>query len=262
MQTTEKSRQCWQGDFYRGSLCCHQATSSLWRYTHLMDHELIDNPKSNPQWVLRIHSQYGDPLSHKQSTRVALCDPHRVSIVPLTISSLEHHTISLRASTESQVTKPSWRWQPPRVTSTTSLQHEHLVPLDAISQCNRTRIVHSHNWMITIKHMWVRGFTITLQAWTLSLKGAQLQPRPATTSIYSPKGWNSCCPFIGQNTWAPNALQGATGRSNLVSRCSGDNHMSLPVWTRPLPPTANMLLTLANTTWILGYHPQHGIRVY
>ena len=31
-------------------------------------------------------------------------------------------------------TKPSRRWQPSRVTSTTSLQHEHLVPLDAISQ--------------------------------------------------------------------------------------------------------------------------------
>jgi hypothetical protein len=32
--------------------------------------------------------------------------------------------------------KPSRKWQPPRVTSTTSLQHEHLVPLDAIIQCN------------------------------------------------------------------------------------------------------------------------------
>ena len=41
---------------------------------------------------------------------------------------------SLHASMET-TTKPSRRWQPPRVTSTTSLQLEHLVPLDAISQC-------------------------------------------------------------------------------------------------------------------------------
>jgi hypothetical protein len=33
-------------------------------------------------------------------------------------------------------TKPSRRWQPPRVTSTIGLQLEHLVPLGAISQCN------------------------------------------------------------------------------------------------------------------------------
>ena len=75
-------------------------------------------------------------LFTSRSTRVALRDPRGVSTVPLTISSLEHRTISLRASTETQATKPSRRWQPPRVTSTTGLQHEHLVPLDAISQCN------------------------------------------------------------------------------------------------------------------------------
>jgi hypothetical protein len=33
-------------------------------------------------------------------------------------------------------TKPSRRWQPPRVARTTGLQHEYLVPLDVISQCN------------------------------------------------------------------------------------------------------------------------------
>ena len=33
-------------------------------------------------------------------------------------------------------TKPSRRWQPPRVTSTIGLQQGHLVPLDEISQCN------------------------------------------------------------------------------------------------------------------------------
>jgi hypothetical protein len=33
-------------------------------------------------------------------------------------------------------TKPSRRWQPPRVKSITGLQLEHLMSLDAISQCN------------------------------------------------------------------------------------------------------------------------------
>jgi len=123
-------------DFLPRFTCFPASYSSLWRYTHLMDHELIGNPKPNPQRVPHIHSQDGDPPSHKQSTRVALRDPRGVSTVPLTISSPEHRTISLRASTESQATKPSRRWQPPRVTSTTGLQHEHLVSLDAISQCN------------------------------------------------------------------------------------------------------------------------------
>jgi hypothetical protein len=51
---------------------------------------------------------------------------------------------SLRATTET-TTKPSRRWHPPKVTSTTSLQLEHLVPLDKISQYNRTRITHSQS---------------------------------------------------------------------------------------------------------------------
>jgi len=148
MQTTEKSRQCWHGDFYRGSLGCHQTMSSLWRFIHLMD-ELIGISKPNPQWVPHIHSQDRDPLSHKQSTRVALRDPRRVSTVPLTISSPEHRTISLRASTESQAIKPSRRWQPPRVTSTTGLQHKHLVPLNAISQCNAVEsLTHTIEWSL------------------------------------------------------------------------------------------------------------------
>jgi hypothetical protein len=71
-----------------------------------------------------------------RSTRVALHNPRGVGIVPLTKPSPKPRTISLRASTEPQSTKPSRRWQPPRVTSTPALQHEHLVPLDAISQSN------------------------------------------------------------------------------------------------------------------------------
>jgi len=101
-----------------------------------MDYELIGKPKLNPQRVLHIHSQDWDPPSHKPSTRVTLRDPHGVSTIPLTISSSEHRTISLHALMESQATKSSRKWQPPRVTSTISLQYEHLVPLDAISQRN------------------------------------------------------------------------------------------------------------------------------
>ena len=71
-----------------------------------------------------------------RSTRVVLHDPHGVSTISLTNLPSEHCTIFSCASMKSQATKPSRRWQPPRVTSTTGLQLEHLVPLDAISQCN------------------------------------------------------------------------------------------------------------------------------
>ena len=71
-----------------------------------------------------------------RSTRVALRDPREVSTIPLTNPPLEHRTNFSRASTESQATKPSRRWQPSRVTSTTVLQLYHLVLLDATSRCN------------------------------------------------------------------------------------------------------------------------------
>ena len=64
------------------------------------------------------------------STRVALHDPRGVSTIPLINPPPEHHTIFSRASIESQATKPSRRSQPPRVTSTTGLQLDHLVPLE------------------------------------------------------------------------------------------------------------------------------------
>jgi hypothetical protein len=88
-----------------------------------------------------------------RSTRVALRDPYGVSTIPLTNPPPEHRTIFSHASMESQATKSSRRWQPPRVTSTIGLQLDHLVPLDALSQCNRTRITLTLNRMITIKHM-------------------------------------------------------------------------------------------------------------
>jgi hypothetical protein len=73
----------------------------------------------------------GSSMTH--STRVALRDPCGVSTIPLTNPPPEHHTIFSCVSTELQATKTSRRWQPPRVTSTTGLQHDHLVPLDATS---------------------------------------------------------------------------------------------------------------------------------
>ena len=95
--------------------------------------------------------------SMTRSIRVALHDPRGVSTILLTNPSPEHRTIFLRASTESQATKTSRRWQPPRVTSTTGLQLDHLVPLDATSRRNRTRIAHSLDWMNTINLKRVRG---------------------------------------------------------------------------------------------------------
>jgi hypothetical protein len=107
--------------------------------------------------------------------------------MPLTMPSLEPRTIFLRALTEPQATKLSRRWQPPGVTSTTGLQYEHLVPLDAISQSNALGIALTRN-RIALLQARVRGSPSTPQAWTLSLKGAKLVPRLATHSFYSPKG--------------------------------------------------------------------------
>jgi hypothetical protein len=80
----------------------------------------------------------GSSMTH--STRVALRDPHGVSTIPLTklLRSLAQSSCELRQSH-----KPSRRWQPPRVTSTTGLQHDHLVPLDAIFQSNALESTHS-----------------------------------------------------------------------------------------------------------------------
>jgi hypothetical protein len=69
-------------------------------------------------------------------------------------------------------TKPSRRWQPPRVTSTTSLQLDHLVPLDATSWCNT---LESHSLAIesySCKHKWIRGIQAHLHK-PPRLKGAQ-----------------------------------------------------------------------------------------
>jgi hypothetical protein len=83
-------------------------------------------------------------------TRVVLRSSHGTSTMPLAISSPKHRTISLWTSTET-TTKPSRRWQP-QSNKPTGLQDDHLVPLDATSRCNRTRIAHSLDRMNTINH--------------------------------------------------------------------------------------------------------------
>ena len=99
--------------------------------------------KPSPHVGRRKNLPTSEGSSMTRSTRVAHRDPYGVSTIPLINPPPEYRTIFSRALMESQAYKPYRRWQPPRVTSTTGLQHEHLVPLDAISQCNRTRITHS-----------------------------------------------------------------------------------------------------------------------
>jgi hypothetical protein len=120
------------------------------------------------------------------STRVALRDPSGVSTIPLTNPLPEHRTIFLRASIESQATKPSRRWQPLRVISTTDLQLDHLVPLDATSRWNRNRITHSFDRMNTIKLKWVRGLPSTTTQATKASVCSSTSLRPAKGVFISP----------------------------------------------------------------------------
>ena len=102
---------------------------------HLVVRRLIDiTRQARTSSAARTYPE-GEGSSMTRFTKVAICDSRGVSTVPLTSSSLERRTSLLWALTET-TTKPSRRWQPPRVTSTTGLQLDHLVPLDAISQCN------------------------------------------------------------------------------------------------------------------------------
>jgi hypothetical protein len=79
--------------------------------------------------------------------------------------------------------KPSRRWRPPRVTSTTGLQLEHLVPLDATSRCNRTRITHFAMDSQSSKHKRVRGLRNQATLVATHAQGAQLQPSRPTSLL-------------------------------------------------------------------------------
>jgi hypothetical protein len=97
--------------------------------------------KAKPSTGAAHPTQDGDPPSHEQSTRVANYDLPRGRLKNPS-QSFSGASYNLLTSFDG-ATKPSRRWQPLRVTSTTGLQQEHLVPLDATSRCNHTRITHS-----------------------------------------------------------------------------------------------------------------------
>jgi hypothetical protein len=117
-------------------------------------------------------------------TRVALHGSRGASIMPLTklFSGAPHKLLA--GFDRDHSTKPSRRWQPPRVISTTSLQLDHLVPT---SRCNA---LESHSLAIGLyscKHKWVRGLPRTPQAWTLSPKGGQPAKCPSPPLFIAPK---------------------------------------------------------------------------
>jgi hypothetical protein len=68
--------------------------------------------------------------------RVALRGSHGVStMILIKLFSRAPHKL-LAGFDGDHATKPSRRWQPLRAMSTTGLQLDHLVPLDATSRCN------------------------------------------------------------------------------------------------------------------------------
>jgi hypothetical protein len=77
-----------------------------------------------------------------RSTRVALRGSCRPSTMPLIkLFSGASHKL-LMGFNGDHATKTSRRCQPLRVTSTTGMQLNHLMPLDAITQCNALEITH------------------------------------------------------------------------------------------------------------------------
>jgi hypothetical protein len=111
---------------------------------HLVVRRLIGTtPSSHIECCKNLPTSEGS--STTCSTSVALRGSRRLVRYPSQILSRSPAQSSCVLHDRELATKPSRRWQPPRVTSTTDLQHEHLVPLDAISRCNCTRITHSQS---------------------------------------------------------------------------------------------------------------------
>ena len=147
MQTNGKTRMTWRF-FSRGSRACQHANPRC------MDRSLGGSVANwhhtkPTRWAPQEPHGPSEGSSMTHSTRVALCGSRGVSTIPLTISSPKHRTIFSRASMGSQATKPSRRWQPPRVISTTGLQHDHQVPLDTTLRCN-TLESHSLTYRIAL----------------------------------------------------------------------------------------------------------------
>jgi hypothetical protein len=126
-------RQCWYGDFLPRFTWLPPSYVPIVSTTHLMVRRLIGiTRQARTSGTARTYPE-SEGSSMTRSIRVALRNPHGVSTIHLTNPPPEHRTIFSRASTESQATKPSRRWQPLRVTSITGLQLDHLVPLNATS---------------------------------------------------------------------------------------------------------------------------------
>jgi hypothetical protein len=158
--------------FFRGSRICQYASP------HCVDCSLgglaanWHHPPS-PHIGYRKNLPTIEGSSMTRSTRVALRGSCGASIIPLTITSLEHRTNFLACFNRDHATKPSRRWQSLRLTSITSLQLDHLVSLDAITQCNALETLTSQ-WICTsCKHKWVRGFSNQAQRRATHPQGAQ-----------------------------------------------------------------------------------------
>ena len=103
--------------------------------THLVVRQLIGiTRQARTSGTARTYPK-SEGSSMTCSTRVALRGSRGASTMPLTklFSRAPHKLLAGFDEDHHQVVR---RWQPPRVTSTTGLQLDHLVPLDAISQCN------------------------------------------------------------------------------------------------------------------------------
>jgi hypothetical protein len=123
----ENEEQCWHGDF---SPEVHLVATKL-RPRCVDQHFMV--------WrLIGITHRASQKAPQEPTIKCGSSNPpHKASPEP--------RIILLRASTEPWATKPSRRWQLPRVTNTTDLQHDHLVPLDAISQSNPLESTHSQS---------------------------------------------------------------------------------------------------------------------
>jgi hypothetical protein len=133
----------WYGDFYPEVHLVVTKLVPVMSTVQLVVLELIGTtPSSSLGRCKNLPTSEGSSMTC--SIRVALRGSRETSIIPLTITSPEHRTIFF-ACFEGDHHQASRSWQSLRVTSTTSLQLDHLVPLDAMLQCNRTRITHSQS---------------------------------------------------------------------------------------------------------------------
>jgi hypothetical protein len=181
MQTNGKTRMI-RWFFSRGSRTCQHASPRC------VDRSLGGSAANwhhppSPHIRHRKNLSTSEGSSMTRFTRVALRGSHGASIMPLTkLFSRAPHKL-LAGFDGDHASKPSRRWQPPRVRSTTGLQLDLLVPLDATSRCNA---LESHSLTIgshSCNHKWVRG----LPSMDTQSQGCSTSQMPSSTSIYSPQ---------------------------------------------------------------------------